>query len=222
MDFLKVMIVEDDILLSTLSKMFIKELGYEPTEVYESGDAALNNIERVNPDIIFMDIHLQGELDGIDTSRNIFEKFDNLPVIYLSGELDVSTIKRMLTHPFYGYLQKPFDGEKFNTAIRLARNKHNNVQIDMPALIMDINEVILYNDNAGKFFNLSEKEQLDIYNFIKKSAAEDLKHKIDEAIKQETQTYAQNIYFYNTGEFNTIFVTPVFYKFQKAVYLTIK
>lgn len=98
MESLKVMIVEDDVLLSTLSKMFIKELGYEPTEVYESGYEALNNIERVNPDIILMDIHLKGDYDGIDTSNSIFEKYDDLPVIYVSGQRDITILKRMLAH----------------------------------------------------------------------------------------------------------------------------
>ncbi len=81
-------------------------------------------VESENPDLILMDIMLDGELSGIETAKIISENY-NLPVIYLTALTDSETLnKAKLTDPF-GFLLKPFDERSLHSSIEMGIYKHN-------------------------------------------------------------------------------------------------
>lgn len=119
----KVLLVEDDSMLCTVFEMFISSLGYELIGVNQNGEDAIELINVNKPDIILMDIHLDGKIDGIEASRIIYEKH-NLPVIYISSDIEDKTVKRAILPNTYGFLVKPIYKKTLETTIKFALAKH--------------------------------------------------------------------------------------------------
>lgn len=119
----KILIVEDDRFISTIFKMFLKELGHELVGRCENGQQAIQLCHELHPDVILMDIHLQGELDGIQTAEKLKMELD-LPVIYISGDTSNKIIERAIVSNSYGYLIKPVNKKELGISIDLAYYKH--------------------------------------------------------------------------------------------------
>jgi CheY-like chemotaxis protein len=96
--------------------------GYEVLPPVISGEQAVAAAQRVFPDLVIMDIRLRGTMDGIDAVREI-QKRTPIPVIYLTGNSDEATTRRVLeTHPV-AKLTKPFDEYDLLTAVAQAFNQ---------------------------------------------------------------------------------------------------
>jgi len=119
----KILIVEDDKMLSTIFEMYLAELGYELVDVVNSGKAAETACSENKIDVILMDIHINGKIDGIETTKLIKEKFD-IPVIFISSDVDEQTIKRAITNNTYGFLVKPVYKNNLRSTIEFAYEKH--------------------------------------------------------------------------------------------------
>lgn len=148
----KILIVEDDSLISTIFRMFLKELGYDLLGIVEDGKEAIRLCDKLEPDIILMDVHLGGDMDGIQATEMIKSRFD-IPVIFLSSDTEESTIQRVINTHSYGYLVKPIDKKELGISIELAFYKHQfdldqkmrekrfrNFITDSPEAIIVINE----------------------------------------------------------------------------------
>ena len=119
----KILIVEDDSMLCTVFEMFLDELGYGHCGTFKSGEEALEHISAEKPDLILMDIHLEGSIDGIDAANIILERF-NIPIIYISGDSDVSTVNRAVLTNTYGFMTKPVYKNSLELNIEFAVTKH--------------------------------------------------------------------------------------------------
>lgn len=101
-----VLIVEDDALLSVIEKRMVEGLGHRVLASVTSGAKAIEKAREINPDIILMDIFLHGDLDGIETMKEI-RKNSSVPVIYLSGSDDPQDQERAREIRPVGFLTKP-------------------------------------------------------------------------------------------------------------------
>jgi len=120
----KVMIVEDESIVAMDIKNRLEHLGYIITAIVFSGEDAIIRIVETSPDIILMDIMLNGEIDGIEAAEYIHRRFD-IPIIYLSAYADEKTLSRAkVTKPF-GYILKPFEERELHAAIEIAIYNHN-------------------------------------------------------------------------------------------------
>lgn len=102
----RVLIVEDDLLLSMVEERLISNLGYNVVDKVRSGSEAIQKVSELNPDIIVMDISLKGDMDGIE-AMEIIRRNSEVPVIYLSGSSDRYHFERAKKTDFSGYLVKP-------------------------------------------------------------------------------------------------------------------
>ncbi len=119
----KIMVVEDEWIVADQICRNLQKLGYEVPPPLSSGTEAIRRIEEEKPDLVIMDIVLQGEMDGIETANQITEKFD-IPVIYLTAYTCQDLIERAkLTKPF-SYLVKPFEDSELQCNIEIALHKH--------------------------------------------------------------------------------------------------
>jgi CheY-like chemotaxis protein len=115
----RVMIVEDEAVVALHLRQELNRLGYTVAGTATAGDQALRMIEEVFPDVILMDIHIQGEIDGIETASRI-PRYLHVPVIFLTAYSEDVTLKRAgETHP-YGYLIKPFLDRELHATIKMA------------------------------------------------------------------------------------------------------
>lgn len=114
----KVLIVEDDMIISLVVENMVQELGYKVVGKAASGEEAIEIANREAPDILLMDIRLKGEMDGIDTVAKIKEKI-NAQVIYLTGNSDRLNFERAKDTDFADLIVKPFTIGDLDKSLRL-------------------------------------------------------------------------------------------------------
>jgi CheY-like chemotaxis protein len=123
----KILVVEDEILIARDLQSSMQNMGYEVPEIAIAGEEALKKVAQIEPDLVLMDIHLKGDMDGIDAAAQIRARF-SCPLIYLTAYADEPTLQRAkLTEP-YGYLIKPFQERELKTTIEIALYKHDMEQ----------------------------------------------------------------------------------------------
>jgi two-component system, response regulator PdtaR len=104
----RVMIVEDEVITAMATKAMLKRLGHEVLALVSSGEAALEAFRRQRPDLVFMDIRLEGEMDGIETAR-LLRRDADVPVVFLSAYTDDHTRCRAAATCPFAFLPKPLD-----------------------------------------------------------------------------------------------------------------
>lgn len=118
-----VLIVEDEGIVAKDIQHSLKKLGYNVSGICSNGEKAISTASREKPDIVLMDIMLQGEMSGIEAANEIRKKY-NIPVVYLTAYADENTLsKAKVTEP-YGYIIKPFKEIDIHTSIEMALYKH--------------------------------------------------------------------------------------------------
>ena len=121
----KILVVEDDLIITMEIQTLLEILGYQ---IYKasSSDEAIERAVEILPDLILMDIKIKGKYDGIKTVQMIKELIE-VPVIYLTAYPDPKLIESIeLTKPIV-CLIKPFESKELisNIEIALYTNKHN-------------------------------------------------------------------------------------------------
>ena len=119
----KILIVEDEIIIAIDLKIRLEDLGYYVPGIAVNGRDAIKKTGEKNPDIILMDILLNGDKDGIEVAQQIRNQY-NIPIIYLTGNQNDSVIERAETTEPYGYINKPFDNNEIENAIQLSVSKN--------------------------------------------------------------------------------------------------
>src|SRR4029453_7063759 len=123
MDRVRMLVVEDERIVSMDLQRRLKAMGYEIAGAAVSGEEAIEKAEKLRPDMVLMDIMLDGELDGIQAAEIIRSRF-TIPVIYLTAYADSATLERAkITEPF-GYILKPFEERELHGHIEIALYKH--------------------------------------------------------------------------------------------------
>jgi signal transduction histidine kinase/CheY-like chemotaxis protein len=118
-----VLIVEDERIVARDLQIRLTGMGYEVTEISSSKAEALSSVVRNRPEVVLMDIRLNGVAEGIEAARQLKADF-NLPVIYLTGHSDGKTLAEAATTEPFGYILKPFENRELMAAIETAVFKH--------------------------------------------------------------------------------------------------
>jgi PAS domain S-box-containing protein len=122
---IKVLIIEDEQMIAEDIRFTLTQYNYEVAGIFSKGEDAVENLDDIRPDIILMDIMLEGELNGIETGIKVKEKFD-IPIIFLTAYADISTIESTKQIAPYGYILKPFEAKELYAAIEIALVKYNS------------------------------------------------------------------------------------------------
>ncbi len=142
-----ILIVEDEFILARDLELRLRDLGYIVTGIAATGADALALADRQHPDLVLMDIYLQGPMDGIDAAQEIHRRW-RLPVVFLTAYADDDTLQRAkLVEPF-GYILKPFEDRELRTLIEIALYKHQAEEeirrlSDLYAALSQINQAIV-------------------------------------------------------------------------------
>ncbi len=157
-----ILIVEDSLVDLHLVQKFLYKLGYRSVTAVSSGEEALEKIETVKPDLVLMDIYLEGKLDGIETHAELVEKYD-VPIIFTTGYADEDIIGRVKDITPYGYLIKPYNKNNLHVSIEIALKRYEfdkqlmraNREID--ELNRDLQKHLDELNRANKMLSLSEE-----------------------------------------------------------------
>ena len=168
----KILIVEDEVVIAADLTAILEKFGHTVTGKASNGKKALMLAEQLRPDLILMDIVLQGEMDGIEAAAIVRKKW-NIPVVFLTAHADAEKLKRAkLTYPF-GYILKPFKQRDLRVAIDMALyvknvdNERRQAEIELKlksdALEHSLNGFDIVGEN-GKFV-YANRAYLDMWGY---------------------------------------------------------
>ncbi len=120
---IRILIVEDDITSAKLLTIGLRRLNYEICGHAKTGNEAIEMASATQPDLVIMDINLPGEYDGIRAAEIIKQEMD-VPVLFLSANIEDSTVKRALEADPIGYISKPYTWESIRVIIEAGVYRH--------------------------------------------------------------------------------------------------
>ncbi|HSR18540.1 MAG TPA: response regulator [Ignavibacteriaceae bacterium] len=120
----KILIAEDEIIIALDIKKILKNSGYKICSIVYSGEEAIKKALEEKPNLILMDIMLQGSINGIQAAE-IISKEQNIPIIFLTAVTDTEALEKTLITENFGYIGKPYDEQTLRSAIETALYYHN-------------------------------------------------------------------------------------------------
>ncbi|MGB3495777.1 MAG: ATP-binding protein [Elainellaceae cyanobacterium] len=121
---LNVLVVEDEMAIATDIHENLESCGYRVVGSATSGEVAAEQVMRLRPDVVLMDIVLAGQMDGVATAHQIWTQF-RIPVVYLTAHGDEQTLKRTKETNAFGYVLKPFSDNSLRVALEIAIERYN-------------------------------------------------------------------------------------------------
>jgi CheY-like chemotaxis protein len=116
----RILIVEDDMILSMVNKHYVESLGHQVVQSVRNGLDAINAAKKHDPDIIIMDIRIEGHMNGIEAMEEI-RTFSNADVIYLTGNSEPVTRLRAEKTNMLDFCIKPITFEDLKIAIEKSK-----------------------------------------------------------------------------------------------------
>ncbi len=150
----QIMVVEDERIVAEHIRRSLQNMGYSVPAIASSAGTAIKEAQEKRPDLILMDIVLEGEMDGIETALQIRSRF-NIPVVYLTAYSDDKMMERAkITEPF-GYVIKPFNDRELHVIIEIALYKHK-MEMELKereqwlaATVKNLGEAVIATDKKG-------------------------------------------------------------------------
>lgn len=121
---LKVLIIEDESIISLHLENSLNLLGYEVSGVAKNSSHSLQVVEQEVVDIALVDINIDGDIDGIQTAH-ILNKTYNIPIIFISANKDKETLTKVSKVDFVGFIVKPFREDELETMLNIAIIKYD-------------------------------------------------------------------------------------------------
>ena len=117
-----ILIVEDEGIVALDIRARLERLGYSVVGWLTRAEDVVSEVERLRPDLILLDIHLAGVMDGIEAALEVRQRYGT-PVVFLTAHADPATLERARAANPLGYLRKPFDERDLHVAVELALTK---------------------------------------------------------------------------------------------------
>ncbi len=118
-----ILIVEDEVIVAMDLQSHLEKLGYSVCERVNSGEKAIQYLQKHGADLVLMDIMRKGKMTGIEAASHIRSRF-HLPVIYITANTNPQIFEQAkMTEPF-GLIVKPFRERELQTNIEMALYKH--------------------------------------------------------------------------------------------------
>ena len=119
-----ILILEDEVIIAKSIKSYIEKFGYAVTGIARNGQDAISLANEKSPDLAILDVVIDGEIDGIDTAKELIKL--NIPFMYLTAYGDAKTRQRAKETNPLGYIIKPFNGKVISETLKDAFDKITN------------------------------------------------------------------------------------------------
>ncbi|MEN0047205.1 MAG: response regulator [Bacteroidota bacterium] len=132
MSNIKILIVEDEMIIAAKISLHLEQLGYEVAGIIPRGEEAVVHCRENAPDILLLDINLKGLIDGVETAQ-VLQKEMEIPIIYLTANADEATFNRAKSTRPHAFISKPYKKLDLQRAIeltvsRMAEDKGINIK----------------------------------------------------------------------------------------------
>ena len=132
----KILIVEDQLIITMDLEYMLEELGYQVCGISTTYEDAIAAIDSSQPDLILIDIILSGEKTGIDLAHEINRTY-HMPFIFLTSHADRSTIEAAKSTKPAGYIVKPFNRNDVYASVEIAFNHAETKEEDQNIFLPD-------------------------------------------------------------------------------------
>lgn len=151
----RVLIVEDELIIGQNIERYLGHLGYVVLDLCSSSEEVLASIHNEKPDVVLMDIRIEGPEDGVSLAERLHREHQ-IPVVFLTALMDEETLQRAkITQPF-GYIVKPFSQRELHIALEIALYKADlekrlrDQEVMMQAMIDSMKQGFCLLDAAGR------------------------------------------------------------------------
>ena len=122
-----IVVVEDERIVALDLSHRLAEMGYRVLRTVAHGEDALRAVDTLRPDLVLMDINIEGAIDGIEAACRIRET-SRTPVVFMTAYAGDETLARAQSGRPYGYLIKPYESRELHATIQVALARHDAVQ----------------------------------------------------------------------------------------------
>ena len=201
----KILIVEDERIIALNVRESLESLGYIVPAIVASGEKAVEKALVLRPDLVLMDIRLKGNIDGIQAAEQIWNSL-SIPVIYVTGHSDKSTLERAkITAPF-GYILKPVKEQELYVAIETALQRYEREQL-LSAILKGMGDgVILVNAQSRvQFLNqvaesltgwrqeeARDRELTEVFNIVDEQTRQPVNNPVTAVLQYDTTVYLED------------------------------
>lgn len=171
---MKIILVEDNIVQQDLMEIFIEDCGHEVVAKFTSAEKAETEISSNIPDLVLMDINLDGLKNGIELARELKLKW-KIPVIFTTSQTDINIISKAVDNEPLDILIKPIQFEQLQASLLLATSKISSAKSGESSSKFTINDEyfiyknghlferallsdLIYIEGMGNYFNLYFKD----------------------------------------------------------------
>ncbi|MCF6183208.1 MAG: LytTR family transcriptional regulator DNA-binding domain-containing protein [Bacteroidales bacterium] len=203
----KILIVEDEPIIASDVEMILEDLAYEVTGIEDNAIDAKTSIETNRPDLIFLDINLEGDEDGIMLAQDINENY-RIPFIFLTSNTDIQTINRVKRTKPKGFIVKPFSEKDFKPVIEIALFSSNNTKEKIATqpdsfFVKTTNGLVKINTNEIFYIQADDNYSAIITSSKKHLVSLTLK-KVDEKLSQSNFIRVHRSFIININFINKI------------------
>lgn len=226
---LKVLVVEDEIIIADNISQFLTEKDYEVTEPALSYDEAIESINRERPDIVLLDIQLSGSKTGIDLAKKLEEVYQ-LPFIFLTSNSDETTMNIAIDTNPSAFLIKPLNKKQLFAALEIIRRRkngthevyknHRNIFVNNGKELVNIlldDVLMIKSDNVYVEINLKNSQRV-----ITRSTLSQFIELLNDDFIQTHRSYVVNIKNIDkigkSGIFIGVHEVPIGNKYRKQFY----
>ncbi|MBI9059943.1 MAG: response regulator [Labilibaculum sp.] len=221
MSKVKILVVEDEIIIADNICNILENLGYEVLEPAINYTEAIETIENEKPDLAILDIQLAGKKDGVDLAWTIKEDYD-IPFIFLTSNADPATIEKAKKADPPAYLVKPFNKDDLYTSIEIALynfNKNNKGSKEENVIVKDAlffksKNVFLKIKFTDILFLKSDHVYVEIYNtkgkyLVHRGSISSLIEKLPDNFYRTHRSYVINLDFLESINNQTVVIEGV-------------
>ena len=210
----KILIVEDEPIIASDIEMTLEDLGYEVVGVEDNAAEALVIIRELQPDLVLLDINLEGDVDGVMLAQDMNKEFQ-IPFVYLTSNADNLTINRVKRTKPAGFILKPFSEKDLKSSIEIALFHSDNLSKPLEDEMQDffvkdgtsfikikIDDIryIKADDNYTRIYTLDK-------NYILTSTLKSVENKMPNSVFIRIhRSYIVNIKFIEKIKENTLFI----------------
>jgi DNA-binding LytR/AlgR family response regulator len=150
---IKILIVEDEVLIAETIRLYLKERGYMTTDLVISYNEAILSINNNKPDIALIDIRLFGQQSGIELAATIQQEHAGTAIIFITSQYDERILQKALELNPNGYLVKPIQKESLWTTVELAYARMNSLKEADAIRISDGTKTYYLQNNQIKYIS---------------------------------------------------------------------
>lgn len=156
---LKILIVDDEVLIAEDLKDILKSFGIKEIHLAHSKAEALKALNEFRPQIVLVDIRMEHELDGLELGQNILDSY-KIPFIYITAHSDMAMIEKIIKTKPAAYITKPFKKSDLYASLNLIWNSLSkneptslNIKDGYNTVILPF-DTILYIEGEGNYINV--------------------------------------------------------------------